>query len=179
MTEQLLDIGVTALRDGREVVIRPLEAGDRAALTAFGRALPEYDLQYLADDFLSPQVIARLINMCSAEHWRQPVATSGDAIVAYSAVRQSPGWSSHVGEIQLVVSGGWRRNGLGTVLVAALIDAAPNLEITQVIVQTLEEQAAGRAICERLGFHTEGVLADHVQDQRGRHHSLRIMSRQV
>lgn len=179
MTEQLLDIGVTALRDGRKVVIRSLEAGDRAALTAFGRALPEYDHQYLADDFLSAGVIARLISMRFAEHWRQLVATSGDAIVAYSAVRRSPSLSSHVGEIQLVVSGGWRRCGLGSALVSALLDTAAELEIRQVIVKILDEQTAGRTIFERLGFHTERMIANHMQNQHGRHHSLRIMSSQI
>ena len=53
------------------------------------------------------------------------------------------------------------------------------MEITEVIVQILEEQAAGRAIFERLSFHTEAILADHVQGQHGWHHNLRIMSSQI
>jgi len=175
MIEQLLDIGVTALQDGREVVVRPLEPGDRSALTAFGRALPQYDLEYIPEDFQSAEVIGRLINMCSAEHWWQLVAAAGDAIVGYAAVRRLPGWSSHVGEIRLVVSAGWRRSGLGSVLAAAVFDAARTLDVNQVIVEMLEEQAAGRAIFERLGFGVEGLLEDQVCDRQGRRHNLLIM----
>ena len=42
------------------------------------------------------------------------VASVGDQIIGYSAVRRLPGRSSHVADISLIVSAGWRRNGLGT-----------------------------------------------------------------
>jgi hypothetical protein len=61
-------------------------------------------------------------SMRCADHWRQLVATSGDAIVAYSAVRRSASPSSHAGEIHLVVSAGQRRSSLGSALVAVLLD---------------------------------------------------------
>jgi len=179
MTEQLIDNGVTVLRDGRAATIRPLQACDRAALLAFGSALPQYDLQYIEDDFLSPEVINRLINMCAAEHWRQFVATAGDAIVGYSSIRRLPGWSGHVGAIHLVVGGGWRRSGLGSALALATLEAAPELALTQVIVEMLEEQTAGRAIFARLGFGVEGVLEEQVCDRLGRRHNLLVMGYQI
>jgi ribosomal protein S18 acetylase RimI-like enzyme len=179
MTEQLLDISATVLRDGREVVIRPLEASDRAALTAFGHALPQDDLEYIEDDFQNPEVISRLINMHMAEHWRQIVATAGDAIVGYSAVRRLAGWSSHIGKIQLVVSGGWRRNGLGTILATQILSIAHELGTTQAVVEMLEEQRRGQAIFERLGFRLEGILDDQVRDRQGRRHNLLILAYQM
>jgi len=179
MTELLLEAGATTLRDGREVIIRHLDANDRAALSAFGHALPQSDLQYIPDDFQSPEVIARLINMRSAEHWRQLVATAGDAIVAYGAVRRLPGWSGHVGEIHLVVGGGWRRSGLGSALAAAILGAAREQGVTHVIVEMLEEQCGGRAIFERLGFQIEATLIGHVRDRHGQRHNLLIMGRQM
>jgi L-amino acid N-acyltransferase YncA len=175
MTEQLLDTGVVVLRDGREVVVRPLDAGDRLALMAFGRALPHYDLEYIPDDFASVEVIDRLLNMRVADHWRQLIATAGDVIVGYGAVRRLAGWSSHVGEVRLVISAGWRRNGLGSVLAAAVLDAARELGVAQVVVEMLEEQVAGRAIFERLGFGIEGLLEDQVCDRHGRRHNLLVM----
>jgi ribosomal protein S18 acetylase RimI-like enzyme len=179
MTEHLLDIGVTALRDGRTATIRPLAASDRASLIAFGRALPQHDLQYIEDDFLNPEVINRLINMCSAEHWRQFVATSGDAIVGYCAVRRLAGWSGHVGELHLVVSSGWRRSGLGSALALTMMEAARELALTQLVVEMLAEQDAGQAIFERLGFGIEGLLEDQVCDRYGRRHDLLVMGRRL
>jgi RimJ/RimL family protein N-acetyltransferase len=179
MNKQLLDIGVTLLEDGRAVAIRTLAAGDYAALLAFARALPHNDYEYIPDDFHDPELIGRLIAMSPAAHWRQLIASSGDTIVGYSAVRRLSGWSSHVGEILLVVSAGWRCAGLGSVLAGAILDAAHELEVTQVIVEMLEEQAAGRAIFERLGFSIEGLLEGQVRDRQGRHHNMLVMARPI
>jgi ribosomal protein S18 acetylase RimI-like enzyme len=167
------------LRDGRAVTIRPLDELDRQALLAFGRALPYGDLLYLADDLSSPEVIARLINARFAENWRQLVALAGDQIIGYGALRRLPGWSRHVAGIHLVVSAGWRRYGLGTLLAQALVDTASDLAIDKLIVELIENQRAGRAIFERLGFQIEGRFSSHAYDRQGSCHTLIVMAERV
>jgi ribosomal protein S18 acetylase RimI-like enzyme len=167
------------LRDGRAVTIRPLGEGDRAALLAFSGALPEDDWLYLEDDFRNPDLIARLVNAHAAENWRQVVAVAGGSIVGYGAVRQLPGWSSHVADIRLIVAQSWRRRGLGTALALAVLEAARGLGISKLIVDMLEQQYAGQAIFLRLGFRHEGRLLDHARDQRGGCHNLVVMGYHV
>jgi ribosomal protein S18 acetylase RimI-like enzyme len=179
MAKQQFDIGVMLLGDGREVAIRPPLASDYAALLAFCRTLPQGGHEYIPDDFQNGEQIGRLITTPPGASARQLIASSGDAIVGYSAVRRLSGWSSHVGEIQLVVSGGWRCAGLGSLLARAILDAAHELEVTQVILELPEEQAAGRAIFERLGFSIEGLLEGQVRDQHGQHHNMLVMARQI
>ena len=169
----------SVLRDGRAVAIRPLDDLDRQPLLAFGRALPYGDLLYLADDLSSPEVIARLINARFAENWRQRVALAGDQIIGYGALRRLPGWSRHVAGIHLVVSAGWRRYGLGTLLAQALVDAARELEVDKLIVELIETQRAGRAIFERLGFEVEGRFSSHACDRQGGCHTLIVMAQRV
>jgi L-amino acid N-acyltransferase YncA len=166
----------TALRDGRVVTIRPLGEEDRAALLAFGRALPHPDLLHLEDDFTTLETIARLVNARFAENWRQLVVTIGDLIIGYSVVRRLPGWSKHVAEIGLIVSAGWRRCGLGTTLAQAICDAARELQVDKLVVEMLEEQCAGRAIFGRLGFQVEGTFGCHVRDRQGQCHNLIVMA---
>lgn len=158
------------------IAIRPLDEEDRPGLLEFGQALPEDDVLYLEEDFHSPEIIARLVNARQAENWRQLVAVVDGKIVGYTGVRRLPGWSKHVAEIQLVVSREQRRRGLGTVLASAVFDAARELGVCKVIVEMLEEQRAGRAIFERLGFHVEGVLENHAQDRAGERHNLLILA---
>ena len=167
------------LRDGRVTTIRPLDELDRPALLAFGRALPHGDVLYLADDLSSPEVIARLINARFAENWRQLVASAGDQIIGYGALRRLPGWSRHVAGINLIVSAGWRRYGLGTALAQALVDAARDLQIDKLIVELFETQCAGRAVFDRLGFQIEGQFSSHACDRQGRHHTLIVMAQPV
>jgi ribosomal protein S18 acetylase RimI-like enzyme len=168
-----------ALHNGQAATIRPLDEGDRQALLAFGRALPQDDLLYLEDDFHSPEIIGRLVNAHQAENWRQVVAEADGAIVGYSAARRLPGWSSHVADIVLLVQGDWRRSGLGTALARAIFDAARDLGATKVIVEMIEEQRSGRAIFERLGFRVEGTLSGHALDRLGQPHNLLILAYHV
>ena len=162
----------SVLRDGRAVTIRPLDEPDR-------RALPEGDLLYLEDDLASPEMIARLINARFAENWRQLVVSIGDQIIGYGALRRLPGWSRHVANINLIVSAGWRRYGLGTTLAQAMVDAARDLQIDKLIVELIETQLIGRAIFDRLGFQVEGRLSNHACDRQGQHHTLLVMAQRV
>src|SRR4051812_39924404 len=169
----------SVLRDGRAVTIRPLDEQDRSALLAFGRALPQGDLLYLEDDLASPEMIARLINVRFSENWRQIVASVGDQIIGYGALRRLPGWSRHVAGINMVVSAGWRRNGLGTALAQSLVENGRNLQIDKLIVEIIETQHTGRAIFERLGFQIEGRFSSHACDRQGQHHTLIVMGAPV
>jgi len=169
-------LAATVLGDDRTVVMRPLGEEDQAALLAFGAALPPDDLLYLEDDFQNSEIITRLINACLAENWRQVVAVVGDAIVGYSAVRRLPGWSNHVADIILLIDEHWRRSELGTALAQAIFDAARDLGVNKVIVEMLEEQQAGRAIFERLGFRLEGILSAHARDRHGQRRNLLILA---
>jgi RimJ/RimL family protein N-acetyltransferase len=179
MTDSQADASTTTLRDGRAVTIRPLREDDYATLLAFGAALPQDDLLYLENDFQNPDIIRRLVNAAAAENWRQVVAVADDTIVGYTAVRRLAGWSSHVADIHLTVSNGWRRSGLGTAMAQAIFDAARELGVNKVIVEMLERQNAGRAIFERLGFRVEGTLSAHARDRHGQRHNLLILAYHV
>jgi GNAT superfamily N-acetyltransferase len=164
------------LRDGRSVVIRPLGAGDADPLLDFGHALPQDDWFYLQNDLRAADVVARLVNARDAEHWRQLVAVApGGRAAAYSSARLLPGWSSHVADIQLLVAEDWRRAGLGTALARAIVAAARSLGATKVMVDMVEEQAAGLAIFSRLGFRQEGRLVNHTRDRDGNRHTLVVL----
>jgi L-amino acid N-acyltransferase YncA len=164
------------LRDGQVVTIRPLNEDDCPALLAFGRALPHTDLLHLEDDFTNPETIARLVNARFAENWRQLIASVDDQIIAYSVVRRLSGWMKHVAEVGLIVDAGWRRHGLGAALAQSVCDAARDLGVEKLIVEMLEEQSAGRAIFERLGFRVEGTFGCHVRDREGQCHNLIVMA---
>ena len=167
------------LRDGREVSIRRLDEDDHAALLAFGAGLPEDDWLYLEDDLQSQEIITRLINAHAAENWRQLVAMADDQLVAYGAVRRLHGWSSHVADIQLIISSDWRHGGLGTAMAQGIFEAARELGVAKVIVEMVEEQSFGRAIFERLGFQVEGALSGHVRDRHGQQHNLLVLAYHV
>ena len=79
--------------------IRPIEAGDGPALVRFFERIPESDRTFLKEDVGDPQVL---------EHWVAPgagrrIAVEDGEVVGSVAVVPLIGWSSHVGEVRLVV----------------------------------------------------------------------------
>lgn len=177
MTQRIEAVGSVALKDGRHAMVRPLQEEDREALTAFGLSLPKNDLLYLEDDLTHPEIIARLANAARAENWRQLIAITDDGqIIGYAAALRMPGWSNHVADIRLIVSPGYRRNGLGMHLAQAIVEAARELGATKVSVDMLAAQTAGQAIFSRLGFAVEGQLARHAIDRDGKLQDIVIMS---
>jgi L-amino acid N-acyltransferase YncA len=165
------------LRDGRKVVIRPLARGDCAALAAFAADLSRGGIQYIPDDFQNPAALARLAPV--VRHARQLVALAGDAIVGYAAVHRLSGESRRVGEVELVVAAGWRNGDLGRALAAALLGAAHELQVAELVVELPEEQVADRMNFERLGFSIEGVLEGQIRDQYGQRANLLVMANQL
>jgi ribosomal protein S18 acetylase RimI-like enzyme len=165
------------LNDGRFITLRPLEAGDNAALLAFGNALPQDDWLYLQSDLRAGEVVARLVNARDAEHWRQMVAVTPEGrVVAYSSARLLPGWSSHVADVQLLVAEGWRRTGLGTAMAREIVAAARAIGAAKVTISIIEDQRDGQAIFTHLGFRQEGLLLNHTRDRDGNRHNLVVLA---
>jgi L-amino acid N-acyltransferase YncA len=180
MIQRIEAASSVALKDGRHVVVRPMDESDRAALAAFGQSLPKNDLLYLEDDFSNPDIIARLSFAAKAENWRQIVAVAEDGtIVAWAAALRMPGWSNHVADIRLIVTPVCRRSGLGMQLAQSIVEAARELGATKVTVDMLAAQTGGQAIFSRLGFAVEGQLARHAIDRDGNLHDIVIMSAYV
>ena len=87
--------------------IRPIEAGDGPALSRFFERIPESDRTFLKEDVADPRVL---------EHWAQPdasrtIAIDEGEVVGSVAVVPLHGWSSHVGEVRLVVDPANRGRG--------------------------------------------------------------------
>ena len=78
---------------------RPIAAGDEPALQRFFARIPEADRTFLKEDVDDPAVVAA---------WARPgtartIAVEAGEVVGSVAVVPLHGWSSHVGEVRLVV----------------------------------------------------------------------------
>lgn len=159
------------------LVIRRFKPDDLDAMLRFARALPEHDLLFLSRDLKHRRVI---------EAWQQAVedgfidsflAEDGDAIVGTSALVRDPlGWSTHVGEIRLLVSPELRGQGVGRRLLEETIRVADQRELTKLVARMTPDQQHAIRLFEEHGFREEARLRGHVMDRQGRLHDLTILS---
>src|ERR687893_1093739 len=92
------------LRDGTEVILRPLVEEDQARLLEFFRRVPEGERYYLKENVASPEVIQDWTSNLDYRRVIPIIALTGDKIVADATVHRSHARArSHIGEIRIVV----------------------------------------------------------------------------
>jgi ribosomal protein S18 acetylase RimI-like enzyme len=155
--------------------IRPIEAGDSPALSSFFDRIPESDRTFLKEDVGDPRVLAE---------WVQPdtgrtIAVEDDQVVGALAVVPLVGWSSHVGEVRLVVDPDHRGRGIGRRLAHQAVLEAVDMGLGKLVVEVISDQAPLIAMFRGLGFEPEALLTDHVRDRSGQTRDLIVLANSV
>ena len=144
--------------------------------TFFDQLLPG-EITFIKEDVTDPR---------TTESWlddgrgRRRVALADDgSVIGYVAVLPLRGWSSHVGELRLVVHPQHRRSGLGRDLTRqALLDAV-DLGLRKVVVEVIAAQEGTIEMFRRLGWQGEALLVDHIQDRSGEYRDLLLLAYSV
>jgi ribosomal protein S18 acetylase RimI-like enzyme len=155
--------------------IRPIEAGDSPALSSFFERIPESDRTFLKEDVGDPRVLAE---------WVQPdtgrtIAVEDGQVVGALAVVPLVGWSSHVGEVRLVVDPDHRGRGIGRRLAHQAVLDAVDMGLGKLVVEVISDQAPLIAMFRGLGFEPEALLTDHVRDRSGQTRDLIVLANSV
>lgn len=155
--------------------IRSITTQDAAALARFFQRIPEADRTFLKEDVADPGVV---------EHWVAPdtarsIAVDGGEVVGSVAVVALHGWSSHVGEIRLVVDPQQRGRGIGRALATQAVLDAVEIGLSKLVVEVISDQEALIAMFRGLGFEPEALLTDHVRDRAGQMRDLIVLANSV
>lgn len=153
--------------------IRTITAADGAATRAFFERVPEGDRTFFREDVLVPGVIDAWTADGSNNRF---IATDGADVVGYVAVIPAVGWSSHVGELRVVVDPGRRRGGIGRALARHGLIQGVRLGLSKLIVEVVADQEPTVLMFANLGFEAEALLKDHVRDGAGRLRDLIVMA---
>lgn len=158
--------------------LRAPEEGDLAAVAALFERIPEGERHFLKDDAASDP--AQLGNWLEDRRCHRLLAVAPDgSVLGYASIRPGVGWSSHVGELALVVDPVARRRGVGRALARRAVRLALELELTKIVVEVVAEQSSAIAMFETLGFEAEALLRDHIRDHGGRLRDLIVLAHPV
>ena len=165
------------LRDGTQVILRPLEEGDKVQLLDFFKRVPEEERYYLKENVTAPEVIHAWTTDIDFGRTVPIVALAGDRIIADATLHRSRSMARrHVGELRVVVDPDYREVGLGRRLIRELLDIAADLglqEVTFELVAGREEAAVNAAIS--VGFRQAAVLQNRIRDFWGNYQGLVLL----
>ena len=171
-----MDENIVHLRDGTELVIRPMRNDDTRRSHAFFLGLSEEDRKYLRVDVTQLDIVEKRIRKMKTGQVKRLVALFNDEIVADGALEVAGhDWAWQVGELRLVVARPYRRLGLGMLMARELYTLAASLKLEQIVVRMMRPQVAAQSIFRRLGFRQESVLPDLAKDRSGKHQDLIVM----
>ena len=88
-------------------------------------------------------------------------------------------WTRNIGEIRVNVSAGYRGRGLGRHLTSEIFDLARGLGLRKLTASMIADQEGAQAAFRRLGFVTEAMLSDYVDDMNGTPRDLISMTHDV
>ncbi|GAC1387750.1 MAG: GNAT family N-acetyltransferase [Marmoricola sp.] len=156
--------------------LRPLTSEDADATRRFLDVLPDGDLTFLkepADD----DTVSRWLADERTHRW----VVVGDDGELQAMLSIFPGtlWSSHVGELRLVVGESFRRRGLGRRLARYGLAEAVRAGLRKIVVEVVAEKESDIAMFEAIGFQAEALLRDQICDRDGNLHDLILLSHEV
>lgn len=165
------------LKDGTEILIRPLHLDDIDALMAFYQGLPLEDRKYLKYDVTDRILVTRRLRRMEAGETIRIIALLGGAVIAEGTLDLTGDqWSKHQGEIRVLIARPWQQKGLGTVMIRELYFTAVQMNLEVIVARMMRPQIGAQRIFRRLGFREATLLPDHVRDIEGRIQDLIIMT---
>jgi len=166
--------------DGGEVELRLLAPADEAAVLAFARGLSTHDLLFLRRDISQPKVVAAWMQATRDRDLVTLLASrEGSLLGCATLVRDPLSWSSHVGELRVIVESSMRRKGLGQKLTQECFAIALEMGLEKLTAQMTVDQRGAIAVFEGLGFRPEALLHQHVKDRDGEVHDIVVLSHDV
>lgn len=169
------------LRSGRAVALRPMQRADEVELVRFFTDLPASFTEHRRDDIKDPRVVRSMVRNADTTRTWTLLAFRDDGSIIGVATLHSPfrGWRRHVGEVRVVVSPKYIRQGLATALVRELVHAAGDRGLLKLEALVLAHQKSVVRSLENLGFRQEAELRDHAIDGEDKLHDLVVMCHHV
>lgn len=166
-----------SLKNSKAVELRLLTEEDIDKLVDFFQKLPIKDRMYLRIDVMKRENILKRFGTIDYNNMFPVIALSGEKIIAIGTMFRSQfGWMRNLGELRVVVSPEYQREGLCTILTKELFFHSLTTDMYKIQAELMENQRSAISCFERLGFKKEAVLKKHVTDIKGNRHNLIIMS---
>ena len=165
------------LKNSKAVELRLLTEDDFDKLVDFFQKLPVKDRMYLRIDVMKRENILKRFGTIDYNNMFPVIALAGEKIIAIGTMFRSQfGWMRNLGELRVVVSPEYQREGLCTILTKELFFHSLTTDMYKIQAELMENQKSAISCFERLGFKKEAVLKKHVTDIKGNRHNLIIMS---
>lgn len=151
---------IVTLKDGANILLRPMVTEDEAALAELFAPVSDYDVRYLRDNVRDPAIIKHWCRDLDYAKVLPLMALLKDRIVGQATLHYRKGPRRHIGEVRIYLAVDFRKRGLGTKMLKTLIELARKQGLQILVAEIVTEQSQVIKAFQNLGFETRSVFED-------------------
>ena len=166
---------IVTLADGTRVLIRPLTRDDKNALVALFEPIGPDDYKLMRNDVRNREVVGAWAENVDHKRVLPLVAVVNYRLVGDTTLHFRGGPGRHVADVRVFLSKEFRRRGLGTAMLRALIDVARKCGIQQLVAEIVADQVKVISAFKALGFEQRATYPDYFMMPDGETHDVVIL----
>ncbi len=152
---------VVTLRDGARVLLRPLAKEDRQALLDFFLPITYEERRYMRHNVNDAELVSSWVDEVDYEKVFPLIALVGERIVGNATLHFLPGPERHRAEIRIFLAKDFKRRGLGTKMIQAMIDIARKRSLYLMEVKIVSDHVEVIKAMLKAGFQIVCTIEDY------------------
>ena len=149
------------LKDGARVLLRLLTPEDRQRLIDLFAPVSLDDAKYLRNKVSNEEMVGQWVDDMNYSRVLPLVAVMQDRIVGDATLHFGEGPRRHIGEVRIFLTKDFRRRGLGSHMLRALIDLARKNGLHQLTAEIVAEQTKVIKAFQNVGFKVQCTYDDY------------------
>jgi len=166
---------IVTLADGTRVLLRPLLPEDREALIALFEPVGPDDYKLMRNDVRDRALVGSWVDNLDYKKVLPLVAIVSDRIVGDATLHFRRGPGRHLADVRIFLSKEFRRRGLGSAMLRALIDIARKCGLQQLVAEIVADQTKVINAFKNLGFEQRAVYPDYFMMPDGETHDVVVL----
>lgn len=166
---------IVTLADGTRVLLRPLMSEDRAALIALFEPVGPDDYKLMRNDVRNKELVGSWVDNLDYKKVLPVVALVSDRIVGDATLHFRTGPGRHIADVRIFLSKEFRRRGLGTAMLRALIEVARKCGLQLLVAEVVADQVKVINAFKNLGFEQRAVYPDYFMMPDGETHDVVVL----
>jgi putative acetyltransferase len=166
---------IVTLADGTRVLLRPLTREDREALIALFEPVGPDDYKLMRNDVRNKEIVGAWVDNLDYKRVLPLVAVVSNRIVGDATLHFRTGPGRHIADVRIFLSKEFRRRGLGTAMLRALIDIARKCGLQQLVAEVVADQVKVINAFKNLGFEQRALYPDYFMMPDGETHDVVVL----
>ncbi|MCK4977144.1 MAG: GNAT family N-acetyltransferase [Anaerolineales bacterium] len=152
---------IVTLKDGVNVLLRPMTLEDEERLVELFAPISEEDLRYVRNNVKDPAVIKGWCEDLDYTRVLPLLALVKDRVVGEATLHFRTGPKRHLGEVRIFLAKDFRRRGLGSKMLNKLIELARKQDLYTLVAEIVADQSKVIKAFQNLGFELRCTYDDY------------------